>query len=733
MKQFFTILFAVLSVFILHGQETPFHYFNTAGVQNEAVYCVQQDAEGRLLLGTQRGLLRYNGFTTKRIPTADESSREIKQIFATSKGVFVINNHGELFQMKNDTLKRFTVEGLNTDIRWVETEGDYLKLTTARELVVVHVKKKTISERTPFLFAEDPKTYVRAFSRDQEHYHVTSEGELVLATEGEARSIPFLSSDVEFCASINGSILLATRHYSTGGLISYSNGQFRKVPLISEHKRRHIYQVKVIHDQTMIFTNDGVVVYANGLKKTPTVWFSGISCYDAFEDPTGNCWIATKNRGLILIPSGRHHKITNESVSAISFDDRGELVLGAGSSSIVRMKTNGTSLQRVTSEGLIDEVSFCHYDNVFGGYFYSSGFVSASGELTHLGKRIHAVCRTPNGELLLATSKGLFRYPNVGYAIWKKRSKNPAFGELVLEGNCHLMVRGEKDGIVVANADGLFVVENGEVKEIRKGNDNIRATHATWFQSSLYVVTTGNALLEIKGNRVIHTRYLNQTEVINVLKLSASSKHLYLLTENGLYRAPKMDAKFESLKDALGFDGVFIRDFCVKNDQVFLATQEGVFNYDWTTVKKLAIHFVVGQPQNKNKKETARRSFKSGNLTLPVECIDLTGAHAFHLQYRLVYEGTNGDWVEVVPGTERIPFPSLASGKYTVELRMIDPVSGSSTEVQKRHFEIQSNWYELKLLWMSIGVALVLGIQWVMKKLRPEKPKRIRKPKPKVA
>ena len=158
MRQLFTFIFACCTVFLVQGQETPFHYFNTAGVQNEAVYCIQQDAQGRLLLGTQRGLLRYNGFTTKRIPTADEANREIKQIFSTSKGVFVINNHGELFQMKNDTLRRFTVEGLNSDIRWIETEGDYLKLTTARELIVVHSKKKTMSERTPFLFAEDPKT-----------------------------------------------------------------------------------------------------------------------------------------------------------------------------------------------------------------------------------------------------------------------------------------------------------------------------------------------------------------------------------------------------------------------------------------------------------------------------------------------------------------------------------------------------------------------------------------------
>ena len=49
---------------------------------------------------------------------------------------------------------------------------------------------------------------------------------------------------------------------------------------------------------------------------------------------------------------------------------------------------------------------------------------------------------------------------------------------------------------------------------------------------------------------------------------------------------------------------------------------------------------------------------------------------------------------------------------------MIDPISGLTTEVQNKSFEVPYRWYQLKLLWVAVGAILVLAVQFLLKKLR---------------
>jgi hypothetical protein len=75
-----------------------------------------------------------------------------------------------------------------------------------------------------------------------------------------------------------------------------------------------------------------------------------------------------------------------------------------------------------------------------------------------------------------------------------------------------------------------------------------------------------------------------------------------------------------------------------------------------------------------------------------------------------------------MPEVQNLALSNLANGKYVLEIRMIDPVSGLSTEIQRKKFEVPLEWWQLRLLWVGVGVALVLSIQWIMKKLRKDQP-----------
>ena len=130
MKNLFAFFIIMGSFPFLNAQETPFHYFNTIGKFNEPINQIAQDKEGRLLLATQNGLISYNGYTSKKYPIQNSTNKEIVNLFSTQKGVFVLNNHGQLFQLIKDTLQLIKIAGLSSEIKDLDFEDYYFILLT---------------------------------------------------------------------------------------------------------------------------------------------------------------------------------------------------------------------------------------------------------------------------------------------------------------------------------------------------------------------------------------------------------------------------------------------------------------------------------------------------------------------------------------------------------------------------------------------------------------------------
>lgn len=723
-------LYLIHSFFsIAFAQETPFHYFNTVGKFNEPINHVKQDRDGRLLLATQNGLVSYNGFTARKFITKNGTTKDINAVYSTDKGLFALNSHGQVFLLNQDTLKLVKIPGVTVEVKGIETEGEYVFFHTKKEKIIIKWSNKKVVSREPYMYAEDGKTNLDYIGFDQsEPFHILSTNELILPKLGEARQIPFISRKIKYAISIDQTVVIAGDKAINGDVVAYSFGQFKKLNFPAEVKNAHINGISGVHGALMILTDNGCVFYNRGFKKTPSHWFKGVSCTDAFVDDSGNIWIATKSNGLILIPKGKHKKITSESASSVQYY-KGDLIVGNNSAGISRYKANGDLVQRLSNENLLDNVSKVEFDNVFSSYFVQTGILSGT-KLFNFGKRFHSKARNKTDDLYLATSSGLFFYPKIDLKTFIRNSKKDNFGQMLLDGNCFILEKAaDSDQMLVANEAGVFTVSGLEVKEIKRNGKSLHASSACWFKGSWYVISGTNVFYEITNGKVVDTRNLNQFGVINVMKLQATESRLYLLTETGLYRTLGMKAPFEALKDVMGFDGIFIRDFCAVDDEVYLATQRGVFSYIWKDVKPALAHFVVGDPFSTDKEETDTKRFFSGSVSVPVECIDLTGTRSFRLQYRLVSDGEPGEWVEALPESRKISLSNLARGKYRIEIRMIDPVSRISTKIQRRTFDVPYEWYQLKLLWVSLGVALVLCIQFVMKKLRPKKEKPKRTPK----
>lgn len=715
-------LFIIFTALFSFGQETPFHYFTPVGKYNESIKCLAQDDHGRLLLGTQNGLIIYTGYSTRKAVIKGSVNKEITSIFTGKKNTYVLNAHGVPMKLVKDTLKVFTSTRLKSDVKFIEAENGYIYFYTKKEVLKFNEKTKKLISSEPYLYAEENGITARYFGfNKREPYHVTSQNELILTTGQEARTIPSNNYEITFGLGMENHIILASNRTIKGTLLAYRNGQFKHLNYPARVGNAHINAIRLIHGQLMVFTDNGCVVFANGIKRTASLWFQGVGCNDGLVDNSGNLWISTKSKGLILVPRGKHKKILAEPVSSV-YVQGNRIFVGNNSSSILKLDKAGNIKQRISNEALAENISYTAYDERFNAYFVQNGLVY-DNKFVSLGSRIHGQIRTATGELYLATSKGLLTFPNSALNIFLKNFRKENYGKVLFPEECFLLqANPSAEQLLCASENGVFLMNNGELTEIKRNGKSLDIVSATWFNDAWYVITSGNSIYQISNGKVTNVRSLDQTGVVNPTKILGGKNHLYLLTESGLYRTVGINVPFESFRDIMGFDGLYIRDFAVINDEVYLATQAGLFTYLWKDVKPQLAQFVSGEPYNKIKKETEKQRFSSGSLYVPIECIDLSGNHNFHLQYRLINEGVKGAWVEVMPEVQNLALSNLANGKYVLEIRMIDPVSGLSTEIQRKKFEVPLEWWQLRLLWVGVGVALVLSIQWIMKKLRKDQP-----------
>src|ERR1700735_3223416 len=101
--------------YLSRSQEYSYtHYDITEGLAGSTVYCITQDKDGFLWVGTETGVSRFDGTHFKNFTTADGlPDIEVLQIFGDSKGrvwmapfrrSICYYYHGKIYNPGNDTL-----------------------------------------------------------------------------------------------------------------------------------------------------------------------------------------------------------------------------------------------------------------------------------------------------------------------------------------------------------------------------------------------------------------------------------------------------------------------------------------------------------------------------------------------------------------------------------------------------------------------------------------------------
>lgn len=717
MKQFLLILILLVSV-LAFGQNTPFHYRVETAIGNHRMFCLQQDANGRILIGTDNGLYRYNGFNCKRLKMEGVLSNEVLSLERYQQLFFGLNRSGQVLKIDQYSAKAQTLKGVKGEVKRISVLGKELKVSTSNHIYTFQLPKLKLVSQIEIPFTDNKRVFANDFTFFQKKwYSLLNSGELVDLEEEAARSLP--NNKGKQLIAFAGQLVIIPGNSKNENLYAYKAGEFKNYGALDQQVNVHVNGAKVIGNQLYVMTEYGVFVYTSKMHKSPAHWFEGIAITDILLDQQGNRWITTKNKGLLFVPVGKHKILSSSTFLSMDYV-KGKGIFGADlTGDVVLLDQYGTTRKTFSNPVMGREVQWL--DVLPESNLLVTDhclFSTDNPKLTPIVylETIKGMAQAADGSWLLAKSSGLICFSsNKLQDFWEKQSDSSKFTVLLKEPILQFKQDPLSKQIACITQSGVYLLnEGGEMKAVLHFGKQIKALHLQWFKEDLFVVTEANQLLQIKGGKVVQVRDFSQSAGDLVIqKLDASTDFLYVLSDKGIYRLSGIKDKVQSLKDIAGFEGLLMRDLAIDDDQLYIATQRGILSYKWEE-KSTAItaSLLIGQVYGQTKP-----SIKDGMVVfepneqfviIPTECVDLSGNHPFVMQYRIFKNDENRYWNTVSMNNEQINFSHLEAGTYTVEIRLFDPFSKASTPLETVQFTIKAAWYESHWLWLSVG--LILGV-----------------------
>jgi ligand-binding sensor domain-containing protein/signal transduction histidine kinase len=280
------------------------------GLPQSTVTCIAQSPDGYLWLGTQNGLVRFDGVAFKVFDQNNSpaiKNNRIVQLFVDHQGALWVGaEHGNLFRLLNGTFTSFDMPGNGTTFNYAraicdDAQGQVWVLSCEWRLMCVAGGKVAVPSASWGLSSARPN----AVARDQSgRVCVGTERELALWTNGYFQSLWGQAEEEHF-----GVDFLATNR--KGGWWVAGNGRLRQFEggrwiaergayawtnqpiygLYEDHQNR--LWVATLGGGLFRYDPDGAVLHLTTREGLPTDFVRCVT-----EDREGNIWAGTEGGGV---------------------------------------------------------------------------------------------------------------------------------------------------------------------------------------------------------------------------------------------------------------------------------------------------------------------------------------------------------------------------------------------------------------------------------------------------
>jgi hypothetical protein len=718
------------------------HYDIKDGLAGSNVYCITQDKQGFIWMGTEGGVSRFDGTHFKNFNLEDGlPDIEVLQIFADSRGRVWMGPfsksvcyyfNGKIHNQENDPLlKKIHVRsGImnfaeDRDGNLLIQERSVLHLVTAAGLVE---EFDTIGGRPIQSFA---------ISRGPDSGFLVQDSNQVYHFSGN-EFVDFLD--------INLSKQLYSPSFICIGpqIMAWKPALFKNTFLSLKQKKKFEFDSEKFALQhlnsgryTMQHVNFSIVgdslVYRNGTRGTTEYnLFTGTvrqfqlnaKISRTFRDDEGSIWFTSLGQGVFRLHSENIKTLelfTKHSIKCGVFTiqrSENELLVGAGGSMLFRFVLpslkDGGSYEAVPYE--VDEVHYVQKMRDSHLIIGTSTLVTKDffPNVPAVLFSMKTGCQKNDSEILAGGYKGVWLL-----SASDLRVKDTLFRERAT------VVYFRYGTTYIGTLNGLFVMDNGGEPVYWGNKDPLFQTRISAVvqgqDSTVWIATYGGGIIGWKNGRRVARLTRKQglsSDLCRVLSLHGNV--LWVGTDKGLNRV-EIGGRGYPITSYTANDGLssdIIDAIYVDSAMVYVGTPAGLSFFDADHVGssagcRLVMLGVLSSGMDRLDDTAALRlSYKGNNIRFEYAGISYKSAGNITYRYRLL--GLDSTWKTTIESF--LDYPTLPSGDYELQLRAINKF-GVESRQQSIRFSVATPFW--KTTWFdAVVLALFVFLTWLFVTLR---------------
>jgi ligand-binding sensor domain-containing protein len=742
------------------------HYDISNGLPSNEIYSLKQDRKGFLWIGTDAGLVRYDGNSFFLFNNTNSRGASVSGLIEDRDGKMWFNNFsGQIFYAKGDSvyqyepwekyyktqLTDFTIDNNNDII--IDNNDNYIyrfkNQQGKAEKLVDNVKSKQAIAK---MF--DGKIVFTFLDRAQLYS---------LESDNSIKLLPIYELD--------GTRILKSRlsnqfQFYTSFLNKQTFGLQRRNPT---DKKPYLYYYK----------NAGIYVHPVSVILQQLKLFP-ISAYD---DDAGNLFIGTE-WGLLWIKKNvngyyvQKYFLKNESISGILKTKEGSIWICTLKNGIYQipdmniwisgglelgLKTEGVSNIKIGKNGSLFAASIAgeifeyhkftnrpvkKFKQFYDRYIQAMEYDSTNDKL-YLSKLLTDVLDLKTGKYgehdFGTSSKDYFFrkdgvifssgnalvvsvYKNSAYfkkviadefntkqdSILKKVKGNYQSAFLLKQRNKGVWYQEQEKILWAGFVDGLQFHENHEWKKFYDPDTKqpIIAFHFSELANGTLCIATINQGLYLVKNKKVIEHFTQQKGLLSnrIKRIATDEDAIWMIMPGAIQGYDLNTRKFTKLVIANNAAKQELYDVAVLRDTVYLATSKGIQFFPETIdpINKEAPNVLInsfivdGKKMNSGSEIVLPHS--TNTISIALQGISIKSSGGFIFKYRLIGSDTN--WVSANASQNIIRYSSLPSGKYIFEARVLNEDGFISKETATIHFKIEQQWW--KTGWVIVFTLVLL-------------------------
>jgi sensor histidine kinase YesM len=731
----------------LSAQDPSYRILGETFFEDKDIYSILEDREHNIWVGTDAGLVRYDGSTFKTWEGEGLKNRDVFNLLMDNNGVvYYYNFSGQIVQVLKDSLVVFFQ--VPDDLASI---GYAFHFDNNNNLIVFAEKLiKVNQDKSIEIIYDSEEIYPTNIVKKEDGtltFILTEKKSKI----GEWRADTFVKKDYPSellgdyidlqIFSTQGQEIIVSR--KTKEVLKKTNIGWSLVPLPNaESYCTAPLNFFFFNKKQLWFSCNSMGAHLFDLEGKaffPNKVLDDYIISEAIQDQDGNIWGGTFKKGLLFIPSlevvdfSRHPIFQKHKISCIEKGPKGRVYVAARNGTIYAIDSkDSVSILIENQLHDLEELFFYEKANLL---YWDEGTLDLNTNQfkKQEGLTIKDIEQFNEDDLLIGTMSGITMFSkNEQEQLATARLQKHAplsLLDVTKGGSANLRLNRSNsihydslsDIIWAGTSDNLILLKaNGDSSKLSYQGKSIAARSISQYKETIFVAAQ-SGILVLEGQEV-KRRISTENGLLSnkVTKIQCREHFLYISTDKAFQRLNLLTDEWQTFSELDGFLKANIVDFLVEEPFVWLVTGKGLQRFNLTILEqknvapKLVFSSVLVNEQLVEWNKKGVFDYDQNKVTIEFFAKSYSNENTFHYEYRL--KGMDDEWQVLNYHENSVRYNALAAGTYVFEIKLID-IEGNVSPAIEYTFSIaipywQTWWFFVLCI---LGVAALVALFFLIR------------------